>query len=60
MRGPETLLEGMVESFMVHRSDLSEATVRNYRVALAAFMRWCNRHVTRVRRAYVEFTGAAT
>jgi uncharacterized protein YcgI (DUF1989 family) len=23
----------------------------------AAFMRWCNRHVTRVRRAYLEFTG---
>jgi hypothetical protein len=21
----------------------------------AAFMRWCNRHVTRVRRTYVEF-----
>lgn len=25
----------------------------------AAFMRWCNRHVTRVRRAYLEFTGSA-
>jgi uncharacterized protein YcgI (DUF1989 family) len=24
----------------------------------AAFMRWCNRHVTRVRRAYMEFIGA--
>jgi uncharacterized protein YcgI (DUF1989 family) len=25
----------------------------------AAFMRWCNRHVTRVRRAYMEFSGTA-
>jgi uncharacterized protein YcgI (DUF1989 family) len=25
----------------------------------ASFMRWCNRHVTRVRRAYLEFTDAA-
>ena len=39
MRGPETPLEGMVDSFIVHRSDLSEATVRNYRVALKAFTR---------------------
>ena len=47
MRGPETLLEGMVESFMVHRSDLSEATVRNYRVALNAFARWCEQELRR-------------
>jgi site-specific recombinase XerD len=47
MRGPETLLEGMVESFIVHRSDLSEATVRNYRVALNAFARWCARELGR-------------
>jgi hypothetical protein len=26
----------------------------------ASFMRWCNRHVTRVRRAYLEFTDAPT
>jgi uncharacterized protein YcgI (DUF1989 family) len=26
----------------------------------AAFMRWCNRHVTRVRRPYVDFTGASS
>jgi uncharacterized protein YcgI (DUF1989 family) len=25
----------------------------------AAFMRWCNQHVTRVRRPYVQFTGEA-
>src|SRR5438132_8715773 len=47
MRGPETPLEGMVESFIVHRSDLSEATVRNYRVALKAFARWCERELGR-------------
>ena len=47
MRGPETPLEGMVDSFIVHRSDLSEATVRNYRVALKAFTRWCERELGR-------------
>jgi hypothetical protein len=26
----------------------------------AAFMRWCNRHVTRVRRTYIEFTETAS
>jgi uncharacterized protein len=26
----------------------------------AAFMRWCNRHVTRVRRPYVDFTGGSS
>jgi len=48
MRGPETPLEGMVDSFIVHRSDLSEATVRNYRVALRTFTRWCERELGRV------------
>jgi site-specific recombinase XerD len=38
----------MVESFIVHRSDLSEATVRNYRVALNAFTAWCGRELGRV------------
>ncbi len=47
MRGPETPLEGIVESFIVHRSDLSEATVRNYRVSLKAFARWCERELMR-------------
>lgn len=47
MRGPKTPLEGMVDSFIVHRSDLSEATVRNYRVALSAFTRWCERELGR-------------
>ena len=26
----------------------------------AAFMRWCNRHVTRMRRPYVDFTGGSS
>lgn len=47
MRGPETPLEGVIESFMVHRSDLSEATVRNYRVALRKFGKWCDRELQR-------------
>jgi len=47
MRGPETPLEGMVESFIMHRSDLSEGTVRNYRVALNAFTRWSQRELGR-------------
>lgn len=47
MRGIETPLEGMVDSFIVHRSDLSEATVRNYRVALNAYVRWCDRELGR-------------
>ena len=47
MRGPETPLEGMVDSFIVHRSDLSEATVRNYGVALNAYARWCERELGR-------------
>jgi site-specific recombinase XerD len=38
----------MVESFIVHRSDLSEATVRNYRVALSAFTVWCGRELGRM------------
>lgn len=42
MRGPETALEGVIESFMVHRSDLSEATQRNYRFALQKYAGWCS------------------
>jgi site-specific recombinase XerD len=48
MRGLETPLEGMVDSFIVHRSDLSEATVRNYRVAFKTFTRWGERELGRV------------
>ncbi len=45
MRGPQTALEGVTESFIVHRSDLSEATVRNYRSAFGAFRSWCDREL---------------
>ncbi len=47
MRGPETALEGVIESFMVHRNDLSEATTRNYRVAFRKFESWCERELGR-------------
>lgn len=47
MRGPETPLERMVESFFTHRSDLSEATIRNYRVAFNSYERWCERELGR-------------
>jgi uncharacterized protein YcgI (DUF1989 family) len=45
------LLDGLLASG-VYGKDRGEA-IR------AAFMRWCNRHVTRVRRTYLEFTGQA-
>jgi uncharacterized protein YcgI (DUF1989 family) len=44
----EDLVNGLLSSG-VYGKDAGEA-IR------AAFMRWCNRHVTRVRRAYLEFT----
>ena len=45
MRGPETALEGVIESFMVHRCDLSDATQRNYRFALRKYAAWCSREL---------------
>lgn len=47
MRGPDTALEGVIESFMVHRCDLSEATQRNYRFALGRYVTWCSRELGR-------------
>lgn len=47
MRGPDTTLEGVIESFMIHRSDLSDATQRNYRFALGKFARWCSTEIGR-------------
>jgi uncharacterized protein YcgI (DUF1989 family) len=44
----EDLLDGLLASG-VYGKDRGEAL-------RAAFMRWCNRHVTRVRRTYIEFT----
>ena len=47
MRGRETALGGVIESFIVHRSDLSEATLRNYRVAFRKFCAWSERELGR-------------
>ncbi len=41
MRGPDTPLEEVIESFLMHRADLSEVTQRNYRRALRRFEEWC-------------------
>jgi hypothetical protein len=47
----QDLIDGLLASGL-YGNDAGEA-IR------AAFMRWCNRHVTRVRRTYVEFSQAA-
>jgi site-specific recombinase XerD len=47
MRGPETPLGEVIESFMIQRSDLSEVTLRNYRLALRTFARWCEQELER-------------
>jgi integrase/recombinase XerC len=43
MRDSHALLIGTMESFLVHRHDLSPATMANYRIAIAAFASWCER-----------------
>lgn len=50
--GDEHLIDGLLASGLYGRNR-GEA-IR------AAFMRWCNRHVTRVRRTYIEFTKHGT
>jgi hypothetical protein len=47
----QDLVDGLLETG-VYGDDAGE-------VIRAAFMRWCNQHVTRVRRPYFEFTDAA-
>ncbi len=47
MRGPETPLEEVIESFLIHRGDLSEVTARNYRRSIQAFVGWCERETGR-------------
>jgi site-specific recombinase XerD len=47
MRGPETPLEEVIESFLLHRSDLSEVTAGNYRRAIRVFVAWCERELGR-------------
>ncbi|HET8569314.1 MAG TPA: tyrosine-type recombinase/integrase [Candidatus Limnocylindria bacterium] len=41
MRDAHTPLTDVVDSFLVHRHDLSPTTVTNYRHAIRAFIDWC-------------------
>lgn len=47
MRGPETPLEEVIESFLIHRDDLSAVTAHNYRRSIQAFSSWCGRELER-------------
>ena len=47
MRGPETPLGEVIESFVLHRSDLSDVTATNYRRAYRRFDEWCVRELAR-------------
>lgn len=51
MRDARTALLDVVESFLVHRHDLSAVTASNYRRAIHEFVRWCT---TRLGRATVS------
>lgn len=48
MRGLETPLEEVIESFLLHRNDLSEVTAGNYRRAIRMFTAWCQRELQRL------------
>jgi len=41
MRDEHTPLLDVVESFLVHRHDLSSVTMANYRIAIRSFAEWC-------------------
>ncbi len=47
MRGPETPLEEVIDSFLLHRNELSETTAVNYRRAFARFTEWCRHELQR-------------
>lgn len=47
MRGPETSLGEVIDSFLLHRNDLSEVTAENYRRAIRRFTEWCERELER-------------
>lgn len=47
MRSVHTPLREVVDSFLVHRHDLSPTTVTNYRHAVHAFADWCERSLDR-------------
>lgn len=47
MRGPEAPLGEVIESFLLHRNDLSEVTMVNYRRAIHRFHEWSGRELGR-------------
>lgn len=47
MRSAHTPLLEVVDSFLVHRHDLSPTTATNYRHAIQAFAAWCERSLDR-------------
>jgi len=47
MRDARAPLLDVLESFLVHRHDLSPATATNYRRAIEAFAAWCTRNLER-------------
>jgi site-specific recombinase XerC len=47
MRDKNTPLEEVIESFLMHRHDLSEATVANYRLQLRFYCDWLGRELGR-------------
>src|SRR3989475_3988066 len=47
MRDEHTSLLDFVESFLVHRHDLSSATMTNYRIAIRSFADWCEAQLSR-------------
>ena len=47
MRGENTPLQEVVDSFLMHRHDLSPASATNYRHWLSRFDRWCNCNLER-------------
>jgi site-specific recombinase XerD len=47
MRDARTALLDVVESFFIHRNDLSPATAANYRIAIEQFAKWCSETLRR-------------
>jgi len=47
MRDERTSLLDVVESFFIHRNDLSPATAANYRIAFEQFGKWCSESLGR-------------
>lgn len=47
MRGPDTPLEEVIESFLIQRDDLSPVTAGNYRRLIRSFMDWCQQELVR-------------